>query len=332
MKYAVIGIGAVGSIVGGLLAKSGEDVTLIGKPYQIDVINQKGLKIIDVNGTTILKDIKISKDLLLVKDVDIVFICVKSQDTKQLANDLKNILNKSTLIISLQNGVKNAQVLKDITGNKVLSGVVLFNALYEKPGEVTLTIRGRILLEKNKENLDILVKSFYKAGLKITLVDGIDGYLWSKLILNLQIAVTALTGQTIRQSIANKDTKNIIVATMKEGINVVQKSNIKLEVLPEVDPKKMIKRFSSLGSFFLIIGSSLIGIKKDARNSMWQSLSQGKQTEIDFINGEIITLAKKYKMQAPINKKIVELIKKAEQQHQLKTYEPQELKKILNVS
>ncbi len=332
MKYAVIGIGAVGSIVGGLLAKSGEDVTLIGKPYQIDVVKQKGLKIIGVNGATILKEIKVSKDLLLVKNADIVFICVKSQDTKQLANDLKNILNKSTLIISLQNGIRNTQVLKDITGNEVLSGVVLFNALYEKPGEVTLTIRGGILLEKNNENLDILVKSFYKAGLKVTLVDNIDGYLWSKLILNLQIAVTALTGQTIRQSIANKDTRCIIVATMTEGINVVQKSNIKLEVLPEIDPKKLIKRFSSLGSFFLIIGSRLIGVKKDARNSMWQSLSQGKQTEIDFINGEIIALAKKHKMQAPINKKIVEIIKKVEQQHQLKTYAPQELKKILNVS
>ncbi len=331
MKYAVIGIGAVGSIVGGLLAKSGEDVTFIAKPYQIDVIEKNGLKIIYRNSTFTIKDIKILKDLKAIKDVDIVFICVKSQDTKQLAYDLKNFINKSTLVVSLQNGVRNAKLLRDIIGNEVLSGVVLFNALYEKPGEVTLTINGRILLEKNKRDLDILVKSFHKAGLKITLVDKIDGYLWSKLILNLQIAITALTGQTIRQSIANNDTRGIIVATIAEGIDIVQKSNIKLEVLPEIDPIKLIKRFSCYGSFVLIIGSHLIGIKKDARNSMWQSLYQRKKTEIDFINGEIITLAKNHNMLAPINQKIVELIKKAEQQNQLKTYDPHELKKLLKI-
>ena len=331
MKYAIIGIGAIGSIVGGLLTKSGEDITLIGKQYQIDVIKHKGLKIIGVNGSSTIKNIKVTKDLQVVKDADIIFICVKSQDTKQLANNLKNIINKSTLIISLQNGVRNVQLLKDITGNKVLSGVVLFNALYEKPGEATLTFKGRILLEKNNINLDMLVKSFYKAGLKITLVDNINGYLWSKLILNLQNAVTALTGQTIRQSISDKYTRDIIVATITEGVNIVQKSNIILEVLPEIDPIKLIKRLSNFNSFILIIGSHLIGIKKDARNSMWQSLSKRKRTEIDFINGEIIFLAEKHKMHAPINKKIVELIKKAEQQDQFKTYEPKNLKELLKI-
>ena len=331
MKYAIIGIGAIGSIVGGLLTKSGEDITLIGKQYQIDVIKHKGLKIIGVNGSSTIKNIKVTKDLQVVKDADIIFICVKSQDTKQLANNLKNIINKSTLIISLQNGVRNVQLLKDITGNKVLSGVVLFNALYEKPGEATLTFKGRILLEKNNINLDMLFKSFYKAGLKITLVDNINGYLWSKLILNLQNAVTALTGQTIRQSISDKYTRDIIVATITEGVNIVQKSNIILEVLPEIDPIKLIKRLSNFNSFILIIGSRLIGIKKNARNSMWQSLSKRKRTEIDFINGEIIFLAEKHKMHAPINKKIVELIKKAEQQDQFKTYEPKNLKELLKI-
>ena len=75
----------------------------------------------------------------------------------------------------------------------------------------------------------------------------------------------------------------------------------------------------------------MMKIKGNARTSMWQSLSRGKSTEIDYINGEIVNLARKNNLKAPINTKLVELIKEAERKHLTKSYEPNELKKVLKI-
>lgn len=334
MKYAVIGLGAIGSIIGGLLTKSGEDVVLIGKKNQVETICQKGLRIDGLNGSIFVKDVHASTDLSLLSDVDAVIICVKSQDTQNLANDLKKFVNKSALLISLQNGVKNLKILRDTTGNKAVSSAILFNAFYTKPGEAEITIKGGLLLEADDSSfnkVNRLVNSLKEEGLKSKIVDDIEGYAWSKLIVNLQNALTALTGQTIRESIVDKDSRTILIATMKEGINVVEKSGISLKTLPDIDPRKTIRRLSLFNSTMLNIGSRLLKIKGNARASMWQSLSRGKPTEIDFINGEIVNLAMMNNLKAPINTKLVELVKKAEKTHSTKSFESSELKQLLNI-
>lgn len=330
MRYGVIGLGAVGSIIGGLLTETlKKDVILIGKPYQVDVIQKEGIKIIGLNKK--IKNIQITSNLSEIKNLDVIFICVKSQDTETVAKQIKKHLKKTSLIVSLQNGVRNGEILHKTTGRTVLSGVVLFNAVYKKPGEVNLTIKGGILLENKDETAGSISNILNKAGIKTILVDNINGFLWSKLILNLQIAVTALTGQTIKESITNNDSRKIIIETMKEGIKIVEKSGIKLEKLPGADPKKMLKRLERYNSLTLKIGSIFIGVKKEARNSMWQSLYRRRPTEIDYINGEIVKLAEKNGLKAPINTKLVELVKQAEKNPVFKNIEPSELRKKLGL-
>jgi len=334
MKFAVIGLGAIGSIIGGLLTKSGEDVVLIGKKNQVELINQKGIRINGIDGSIFVENVHASTDLSLLNNVDVVIICVKSQDTQKLANDFKKFVEKSTLLISLQNGVRNLKILRDITGNKVISGAVLFNALYSRPGEVELTIKGGLLLEANDSSYDKvnrLVKSLKKEGLESKIVDGIEGYVWSKLIVNLQNAVTAITGQTIKESIIDKDSRAVLIATMKEGMYVLEQAGISFKTLPDIDPIKIIRRLSLFNSTLLKIGSRMMKIKDNAQTSMWQSLSRGKSTEIDYINGEIVNLARKNNLNAPINTMLVELIKEAEKTNTTKSYEPSELKELLKI-
>jgi len=332
MKYAVIGLGAVGSIVGGLIARSGEDVLLIGKKNQVQVINKNGLRIEGVEKKAVLiKNVKTSSDFSSLKDVDVIFFCVKSQDTEELAVKIKEYLKESAVVISLQNGVRNKDVIENITKSKTLSGIVLFNAFYSEPGHVTLSIKGDLFIEEDDSVSPNIFRSLEKAGLKIKTAKNFQGFLYSKLIVNLQIAVTALTDQTIKESIIDNITRKILVAAMNEGIDVVQKSGIVLETLPEIDPRKMVKTLSRFGSITLRIGSRLIGLNDNARNSMWQSLARGKTTEVDYINGEIVKLAKNNNLDAPINEKLVELIKEAEKKHLTKSFEPAELKEILKL-
>ena len=331
MRYGVIGLGAVGSMIGGFLTDTlKKDVLLIGKPYQVDIIQKKGIEIAGLNKK--IKNIQVTSDFSEIKNLDVIFLCVKSQDTETVANQMKKYLKKTALIVSLQNGVRNRETIHKITGKTVLAGVVLFNAVYQEPGKVNLTIKGGILLENNGEIAERISNVLNRAGIKTILVDNINGFLWSKLILNLQIAVTALTGQTIKESITNEDSRNIIIETMREGIKTVEKSGMHLEKLPGADPKKTIKRLERYNSLTLKIGSIFIGVKKDARNSMWQSLSRRRPTEIDYINGEIVNLAKKNNLKAPINMKLVELVKQVEKKPEFKNIKPIELKKFLGLT
>jgi len=334
MRYAVVGLGAVGSVIGGLLAKSGMDVVLIGKEKQIEAINNKEIEINNINGKNHIENIHVTPKLTSLNNVDVIFVCVKSNDTQRLANNLRKHVKKSALIISLQNGIRNAKILNDTAGNRTLSGIVLFNALYSKPGRVTLTMKGGILLEHDRKYeymVNPLLSSLNNEGLKSRTVENIEGLLWSKLILNLQNPVTALTGQTIKQSIIDKTTREILVATMKEGMYVVENSGITLETLPNINPRRMIRWLNLFNSSMIKIGTRLIRLNENARNSMAQSLSRGKQTEIDYINGEIVNLAKQNNLKSPINKKLVELVKQAERRYSTKSYEPSKLMGILGL-
>ena len=332
MKYAVIGLGAVGSIIGGLIHKKEKDIVLFGKKSQIDLLKKEGLKIEGFSRKPInLKKLKLESDFLKLKEIDVIFICVKSQDTENLAYEIKDYLKKDAIIVSLQNGVRNKTILKKITNKRIISGIVLFNSVYKKPGFVNLTYKGGIVLE-TKENKDYEIsKTLKDAGIKTTNVTKIKGYLYSKLIVNLQIAITALTNQTITESLKDENTRKILIETMKEGITVVKNSNILLKTLPDIDPIKMIHRMENLNKTILSLGTFFMGIKKNARNSMWQSLTRHKSTEIDYINGEIYRLAKKNNISAPINSKLVELIKKQEKKDMINYYKPSELRNILKI-
>jgi len=334
MKYAVIGLGAIGSIIGGLLAKSGEKIILIGKKNQVEEIRKKGIKINGINNSISIDNVTVSTDLSLISNSDIIIICVKSQDTQNLAEELKKFIKKSTLIISLQNGIRNSKILKQITGNAVLSGIILFNALYIKPGEVTLTLKGGLILETNSlYNIQVenFIKVLNKFKIESILETDIEGFLWSKLVVNLQNAVTALTGQTIKESIVNKDSRAIIIASMKEGLDILKKLKIPYKTLPDIDPKITIRRLTILNSVLLKFGSRILKLDETARSSMWQSIYRKRPTEIGYINGEIVDLAKKNDLKAPINTKLVELVKDVEKTNKIKGYEPLKLREILNI-
>jgi 2-dehydropantoate 2-reductase len=117
---------------------------------------------------------------------------------------------------------------------------------------------------------------------------------------------------------------------MSEGLCVIEKAKIAYKSLPDIDPKITIKRLKILNPLLLKIGARILKLNETARSSMWQSLERGRPTEIDYINGEIVELAKKHNIEAPINEKLVKLVKEAEK-NKTKSYEPGRLKEILNI-
>ncbi|MEF8848771.1 MAG: 2-dehydropantoate 2-reductase [Candidatus Thermoplasmatota archaeon] len=331
MRFGVVGLGAVGTVVGCFLSDSDEDVVLIGKKAQVKKIKKEGIEVYLKGNKKKIENPRLSSNLESLEKVDVLFICVKSQDTENLAKDLKKNVGKKTIIVSLQNGIRNADILKKHLKNEILSTVVLFNVLFLEPGKVKITIPGGFFLQKTKKSSSKIRAKLEQAGLETREVDNIAGYLWSKIIFNLQNSVTALTGQTLRESFINKDSKKIIIETLKEGLDVVDKAGIEIKKLPVFDPKKLVFKLRILNSFLLKIGISLIGLEKNAKNSMQQSLLRNKKTEIDYINGEIVRLAEKNNLDATLNHKIVKLIKKAEKRKSYKKINPKKLRDLLDL-
>lgn len=310
LKFVIIGPGAVGSFIAGSLALSNQNVTLFGKEKHVKVIKRNKVQL-KRRKNHIIKNIKITSNLDKLKDAEIIFLCVKSQDTKTTIKQIKNHINKESIIITLQNGIKNYKIIRDNIDNEIIRAICTFNVYSPRPGVSILNLPGQIIIEKTKNSL-LPTKILNRSKIKTTLVNNIEPYQWSKLIINLQNPVSALTNQTVIESLLDDDTRIIMNEIMKEGLDIINKANIEISKIPKIDPEKMIKRIDLYNPYILLLGSYLIGIKKEAKNSMVQSLNQNKRTEIDYINGEIVNLAKENNLEAPFNSKIVRLIKDLE--------------------
>ena len=334
MRYAVIGPGAIGSIIYSILADKG-DTILIVKPYQLKILKEKGLKIKEFNKSfRRIRNVNVTSSFSKLKEVDVIFLCVKSTNTREVAKKLRGNIRKNVLIISLQNGVTNADIVNDITGAVSIQGVITFNATLKEIGEVLLTMKGSIFLQDNRgfeKVLNDIKEIFNSSSIKIKLVDDIQSLVWSKLIINLQNAITAITGQTIRQSLIDPISRKIIYHTLEEGIKVVEKKGVKLGFSFVLNPKLLLFLLR-LPTFFIRFGVRLMRIESDAKSSMLQSVLRGKQTEVDFLNGEIDKLARNMGLRAPINKKLVQIIKETEKRKKIKFMSPLELAVALGIS
>ena len=135
MQVAVIGAGAVGCYYGGLLLKAGHDVTFIGRQPHVDAINAHGL-LLDMQGFRDHLPAKAATDTTALAAPDLVLVCVKSADTEQAGRSLAGHLRPETSLLSLQNGVDNAQRLRAVTGHPVIATVVYVGSEMAASGHV----------------------------------------------------------------------------------------------------------------------------------------------------------------------------------------------------
>lgn len=328
-KIAVIGAGAVGSIIGGLLKKTGFDVTLIGRKNHTDMINKNGLIIkkahdelkININASTKL-DFK----------PDIIFITVKSNDIEEVCKEINKFV-KNIPIVLMQNGVIADDIALKYFDKKFIYGaVIFFNGEYLEPGIVKYGYEGTITIgkvfEENDNNTNY-IKGILDKIIKTKISDNIIGARWTKLLVNcFANSLDAITGLNLASLMKVKIIRKLSVMILIEAFSIINKTKIKLEDLPGLP----VSNFNFIAKTPLFISSYLLKIKYNAKKysntktSTLQSIKRGKKTEIDYLNGEIIKQASKIGAEAAINKKIVELVHSVEENH--KFYTIDELKKI----
>jgi 2-dehydropantoate 2-reductase len=311
MKIAVIGAGAVGSVIGGLLSKDGEDVTLIGRKPHVDAINQNGLILEEASGESIIR-VKAAENLDF--KPDLALLTVKTQDVESSVKKAQSYLS-GVPVVTVQNGVQSDDLVAGVLGREnVISGVIASNNEFLEPGKVwysnpfgkiSMLIGEPFGTKGNRlQNLSTLLNKAVPTGI----TENIRGAHWTKLMWNLQTAIPAITGLSYQGSWQYPQVRELSVKLVKEGLKVIKKAGIKTEDVPGF-PLKPLETISSL---LLKRMSKSLG-KVPVLGSTLQSIRRGSTTEVDYLNGEIVNLGKKMGIPTPANSLMVELV------HQIET-------------
>ncbi len=327
MNIAVIGAGAIGSVVAGYLSKAGCDVTLIGKKEQVDAIARNGLAIKGARGN---ETVQLRAKTRLDREFELVIFTVKTQDIEAAYADNSEFLDNA-VVLTTQNGVQADNILSThFEYDKIISSIVMFGATYTKPGEVTFNFEGDWIIGKPLAPNDATVQKIaavLKKAFNVVISSNIMGMKWLKLFVNFNNCLPALIGKSMQETFADMDFCRLSIELLKEGVSIVQKAKITLLSLPQFP----VERIYGLTSMPLeqsagIINKTLTTLSKEPLyGSILQSIMRGRASEIDYINGEVVLLAKHVGATAPLNGRVVDLIHEVERKG--KFFNADEIKK-----
>ena len=317
-KIAVIGAGAVGSAIGGLLARAGEDVTLIGRKAHVDTIKRDGLILDGFFG-----DINVRVDAKEHLDFkpDLTLMTVKTQDAAAAAQEIKPYVF-GIPVVAMQNGVRSDDLLSEILGKEdIVSCVVMFGVTFLEAGKITINNcrkNGALLIGEafgtNGERTEKIAAVLNEA-VPTRVVEDIHGAHWTKLIINLNNAIPAATGLSSQETADYPDLRLLSFLLMREGLRVAESANIRMAPLPGIPfslARMMLRMPPRMGSQIMKFMSSRALGSIPTPGSTLQSIRRGRDTEIDFLNGEIIALGKKNGLPTPYNTGIVNLVHEVE--------------------
>lgn len=329
MKICVYGAGSIGCYLGGRLVAAGYDIDFIIRPKIQQQLQTYGLTVSDYNGfkqSIAANQLHMTIDQNEVAHADIILVCVKSASTEQVAFELKDILKKKTIIISFQNGLSNVGILKQIlTEHTILEGMVPFNVAALGNGVFHQGTDGALYV-KSHAQLDELVRAFKKAKLEIQLEQDMQAVQWAKLLLNLNNSINALSQLPLKQQLSIREYRQCLALAQLEALSLLKIAKIKPAKLTPIPAQFIPKILKLPNAVFKIISKKMLAIDPLARSSMADDLMAGRKTEIDWINGEIVNLAKHLNLNAPINQKLIQLVKRAELRSEPKAWSGFELK------
>lgn len=318
LKVTVLGAGSIGCYVAGcLLANQTRrcKLTLIGRQRIKHAIEQHGLRVTDWQGRNQLvtaTNISISTQPDAMSEADVILLCVKSQDTETAADLIKQWAKPSSIVVSLQNGVSNVGLLRQLLSNHIVPGMVPFNVFYKGEGHFHCGTEGNIAVEDPSGLCKSLIQIFEEASLPVAVYHNLLPVQYGKLIMNLNNAVNALSGIPLKQQLSERDYRLVTAKVLAEALSVLNAEGIKPARTGKVIPKLMPTIMKLPNAVFQLVAASTLKIDPEARSSMFEDLALGRKTEIDFLNGEIVRLGRKNNISTPVNDHIVLLIKQCE--------------------
>ena len=293
MQVAVIGAGAVGCYYGGLLLRAGHDVTFIGRPVHVDAINANGL-LLDLKTFKGHLPAKAAIDTTTLNSPDLVLVCVKSADTEQAGRALAGRLRPDTSVLSLQNGVDNAQRLSTVIGQAVIPAVVYVGSEMAGPGHIRHHGGGDLAIGASAASA-ALARTLEAAGVHTTISDDIEVTLWSKLVINCAFnALSAVADISYGPMLEVEGAKDVVTRAVQEAIAVARANGVSL-------PGDLLANILNIPTMM-----------PQQKSSTAQDLARGKPSEIDFLNGHVVRKGAELGVPTPTNHALQVMVKLAE--------------------
>jgi 2-dehydropantoate 2-reductase len=302
MRIVIVGPGAMGCLFAGLLAESGQiDVWLLDKiKTRADKIAENGITIEGIGGKRTIK-INATSSIIEIESADLILICVKSYSTLSATQSIIPIVNDGTIVLTLQNGLTNIDTISKVYKGKIIAGVTSHGATMLDIGHIRHAGAGETVIGKISETLEDqeinqIADIFRLAGFNTTVSNDIYSFIWGKLIINASInPITAITRLKNGELLKHNETRSLLRMIAEESAKIAIASGV---ILPYNDPVSAVESVCSATS--------------DNISSMLQDILNGRQTEIDAINGAIVEKGKELNIDTPINKVLIYLVKSIE--------------------
>ncbi len=298
-KIAVVGAGAVGGYFGGMLARAGAPVVMIGRPIFVEAVKKNGLFLDTLQFQESVR-VEVSTELDAVRGAEIVLFCVKTTDNAATARALEPLLAPGALVLSMQNGVDNVEQIRAAAAIDALPAVVYVAASVPEPRRVKHVGRGDLVIGPENEKTKRIAALFSRAGVPCRISENIEGELWTKLVWNCALNAVSALGRAKYGSIAaSADAWKVVETAVYEVLAVAQAAGIYPPGLE--DPK------------VALAGALKIATQMaEALSSTGQDMNRGKRTEIDSLNGYISRRGAELGVPTPVNHALYALVKLAE--------------------
>jgi 2-dehydropantoate 2-reductase len=315
MKIAVFGSGLIGTYVGGSLRAAGADVVLIGRARMQQHILEHGLVLTDLQKRRVrlaAADIPFALTPDSLADADLILVTVKSSATAEAAEAIARYAKPSAVVLSLQNGIGNSATLKKVlTENVVLAGMVPFNVVQTPDHRLHRGSDGEVMVEASP-SFAPWQPLFAAAALPLLQHADFVAVQWGKLLLNLNNSVNALSALPLKTQLSQRAYRCCLALLVDEGLAVLARAGIEPAQVTRIAPRRLPLLLRLPDFLFTRIAAQMLRIDPEARSSMAEDLQAGRLTEIDYLNGAVVALAKAHGGDAPANRRMVALVRQAE--------------------
>ncbi|WP_180994440.1 ketopantoate reductase family protein [Bacillus sp. Marseille-P3661] len=308
MRIAIAGAGAMGSRFGYKLVETGHDVLLVDSwEEHVRTIQTNGLLVKEDHG---MKSVKIKSALPQESEgeFDLLLILTKSMQTDQMMMNCQHLINSSTSVLTLQNGLGNIEVIeKYVSRDRIFAGVTTYAAEVLGPGKVQALGSGDTEIMQIDGNdsatVKLIAQALNAAGVRTEISSNVLASIWKKVSFNCALnPICTLMNNTVATVGCYEGIQDFVAGIIDEILLVAKSENIDIE-------KESI----------ITMVNSVFDPKMSGHHipSMLQDILNGRQTEVDYLNGAIVRLGEKYNIPTPNNKQIWHLIKMLE--HTTKT-------------
>ena len=296
IRVAVLGAGAVGCYYGGMLARAGHAVTLIGRPTHVEAFRARGLRFEGLKFDDIVR-VEASTEASAVRGARLVLFCVKSTDTEDAAAQMAPHLDAGALVVNLQNGVDNTERIQARVRPPVIPAAVYVACEMAGPGHLKHHGRGDLVIGELGPKLPAgaleQVKTWFEgAGVPTTITDNVAGELWAKLVVNCAYnALSAITQLPYGKMIEGHGIRDVMRDVVEETLAVAQASGVAMA------PDMLAQTYK------------IAEAMPTQYSSTAQDLARGKRTEIDHLNGFVVRRGEALGVPTPANRALYALVR-----------------------